>query len=207
MQKIQAQVVTEVCIDQLLDEQQLIAAAKAGCTTCFEVLVERYYHQILCYLLRQTGDRELAADLTQETFLDAFRRLDRLTVDRPIAAWLYRIAHYNLLHERRRQRLRPSISLDCLLAEGNTSSSALHMADGTAFSHERDLVRQILGTLSPSLRVALLLASVCGFSSQDVADMEHIPAATARERVHRAKQAFRRRYQALDENTQTTALP
>ena len=131
MQELQTQVVAEAGSGRSTNEQQLIAAAKAGCMSSFEVLVKQYYPQILCYFMRQTGDCELAADLTQETFLDAFRRLERLGDDWPMIAWLYRIARYNLLHERRRQRLRHTMSLDALLGDGRISSLALHMGDET----------------------------------------------------------------------------
>src|SRR5688500_13980119 len=77
-------------------EQQLIASAQTGCADSFGALMERYQLDVVRYLVRRTGDHELAADLTQETFLDAFRRLDRYQPDRPFPAWLFRIAHFNL---------------------------------------------------------------------------------------------------------------
>src|SRR4028118_616588 len=91
-------------------EYEMISAAKTGCATSFTWLVDRYQGQVLRYLARHTGDHELAADLTQETLLDAYRRLERYHPDRPFAAWLFRIAHYNLLREWRRQRTRPQVS-------------------------------------------------------------------------------------------------
>ena len=97
-------------------DDSLVAAAQSGSARAFDLLVVRHHAAILRSLARQTGGPELAADLAQETFLDAFRSLDRLSDDRSFAVWLHRIAHHNLLAARRRQRLRRLVSLDWLLA-------------------------------------------------------------------------------------------
>jgi RNA polymerase sigma-70 factor, ECF subfamily len=177
-------------------EQRLVVAARAGCDQAFTVLVERYHAQVLRYFARQTADRELAADLTQETFLHAFRRLDRLTDDRPFAAWLFRIAHNNLLHEWRRQRVRRLISLEWLCASAGEHHGALRSGDATPQSHERDLIQRTLDDLSSNLREALLLHSLCGFSGEEVAAILGISPAAARQRIARAKEQFRRQYRA-----------
>ncbi len=188
------------------DERSIVDAAQDGCVESFTLLVERHHAQILRYLLRQTGDRELAADLTQETFLDAYRRLGRLADDRPFAPWLYRIAHYNLLHELRRQRIRRMLSLDWLIGEGGEAWRPLHQSDETGSSHERDLIQEVLNTLTPTLRVPLLLYCLDGFSGQEVAEILGISPAAARQRIARAKDQFRQQYQAFNADTQAAAL-
>jgi len=95
-----------VCQAEQSADDSLVAAAQNGSARAFDLLVVRHHAAILRYLARQTGDSELAADLAQETFLDAFRSLDRLGDDRSFAVWLHRIARHNLLMAWRRQRLR-----------------------------------------------------------------------------------------------------
>ncbi len=187
-------------------EQQLVGAAKAGCNESFTELVDRYQGKVLRYLTRQTGDRELAADLTQETFLDAFRRLGRLQDDRPFLAWLYRIARYNLLQEWRRQRSRGALSLDELLAGSAGPPQALRQPDKSEHADEQDLILRTLGTLSPTLRNPLVLQGLYGFSSQEVAQILDISWDAARQRLARAKAQFREQYQRSDGSWQTPAL-
>ena len=189
-----------------LGERSVVDAAQAGCKESFAVLADRYHAQVLRYLTRQTGDRELGADLTQQTFFDAYRRLDRLANDRPFAAWLYRIAHYNLLHERRRQRIRQQVSLDWLVAERGETQRALHESDKTGLAHERDMIQNVLNTLTPALREPLLLYCRDGFSGQEVAEILGISPAAARQRIARAKDQFRQQYQALNTDTHQMAL-
>ena len=189
-----------------LDERGTVDAARAGCNEAFTALVDHYQPQMLRYLTRQTGDRELAADLTQETFLHAYRSLDRLGNDRPFAAWLFRIAHLNLLHEWRRQRVRRLVSLDWLISEGGEAQRALQQADKTTVAHERDLIQEVLNALTPTLREPLLLYCLGGFSGQEVADILSISPAAARQRIARAKDQFRQRYRSLNADTHQIAL-
>jgi RNA polymerase sigma factor (sigma-70 family) len=176
----------------------LVDATRTGHVEAFGLLVERYHASILRYLTGQTSDRELAAELTQETFLDAFRDLNRLADDRPFAAWLYRIARNNLLHEQRRRRVRRLLSLDWLVSRGGPHPQALCRPDMTMHTDERDLVQNILASLSPALREALVLHSLIGFPSQEVAQILGISPAAALQRIARAKEQFRLHYNALN---------
>ena len=181
-------------------DRAIVLAAQAGCHDAFTTLFDRYQAPILRYLTRQTGDGEQAADLTQQTFLDAYRRLDRLTGDRPFAAWLYRIAHNNLLHAWRQQRIRQMASLDRLLEEGGTAQRALQQADSTAQVHERELIGTVLNSLTPALREPLLLFCLHGFSSAAVAATLGISPEAARQRIARAREQFRHHYRLLDDS-------
>ncbi len=168
------------------------AGAVAPCVRqAFAQLVERYYPLILRYLTRRTGDAELAADLTQETFLDAWRDLERLADGRPVAPWLYRIARNNLLPHWRRRR---PVSLDDLMAEAGVEPDALHQADPAPACDERALIAQVLGDLSAPLQEALLLHCRQGFTSEEVGQALAISGEAARKRIGRAKAQFREGY-------------
>ena len=90
----------------------------------FDELVAYCYVPIWRYLVRRTGDGEFAADLAQETFLDAYRYLPRLPSDRSRPAWLFRIARNNLRAARRTSARRRQVSLDLLLDRGAPPSRA-----------------------------------------------------------------------------------
>lgn len=185
---------------------ELISAARSGSILAFEVLVDRYYLVIQQYLVRQTGDRELAADLAQETFLDAFRMIRRLPEDRPLIAWLYRIARNNLLPIQRRRRRYQFLSIEKLLRTISSTFPALHQRDIIADAHDRDVIQQTLDRLSPSLREALLLRSVCGFTGHEVSQILDVSPAAARKRISRAEQQFREQYATLAERCGDDAL-
>lgn len=165
-----------------------------GSRAAFDILVDRYHASLLRYLTRQTGNPELAADLTQETFLAAFRCLDQLAADDAFAGWLYGIARNQLRMEWRRRRLRRLVSLDWLppLREGD--NAALRLPDASRPCEERDRIQRALDRLSSAQREALLLHSLGGFTGEEVARILGISPAAARKRISRAAADFRRQY-------------
>lgn len=73
-------------------EREAIEAVQRGCPDAFNPLVTYYAPRIRAYLHRMVGNREEADDLTQETFIRAYRALDRFQAHRPFKRWLYTIA-------------------------------------------------------------------------------------------------------------------
>jgi RNA polymerase sigma-70 factor (ECF subfamily) len=88
------------------EEEQMILAAKAD-PQSFAPLYERYFNDLFRFLFRRSGDRELTADLTQQTFLKALLALPRYQPrGLPFRAWLYRIALNELrMHWRKRKEV------------------------------------------------------------------------------------------------------
>lgn len=190
----------------------LVAAARHGSRPAFDALIDRHYPPILRTLLRHTGDRDLSADLAQDTFLDAFRNLRRLEDDRTFALWLYAIARNNLRAALRRQRLRQALSLDWLLgrvAAGHDLASvgaALGRPDSSGECQERDHIQRVLDGMSPALREPLLLSSVMGYTGEEIAQILGITPAAVRQRIGRAKAQFKERYGAMGGNVEAISV-
>jgi RNA polymerase sigma-70 factor (ECF subfamily) len=172
-------------------DAELAAAARAGSAAAFVTLVERYEPAVLRYLYHRAGDSQLAADLTQETFLTAWRDLRRLRDERAFAGWLYRIAANQLRMAWRRERR--VVSLDWLAERGVPIPGRTDNATATS---ERDAIGRALATISPKLREALLLHTVWGFIAAEVAKIQSISLAAARKRIGRASEQFRATYNA-----------
>ena len=163
----------------------------------FAIVVDRHYASILRFLTRQTGDAELAADLTQACFLDAYRNRHQLAADDAVLGWIFSIARNQLRMEWRRRQVRRLVSLDWLIGRGAAPPAALGREDGVAALAERDRIQQVLDAMSPALREALLLHSLCGFRGGEVATLLGISPAAARKRIVRAEAEFRERYGAV----------
>ena len=177
-----------------MNDQELVAAVRSG-EAAFDTLVERYHTPLLRFLVRLTGDRELAEDLTQDSFIAAYQQLYQLADDRSFAAWLYQIARNQLRSNRRRRQLIRFFSLDWLAAPaGRPYAAVAHAQESQA---EQDLVQGALNRLSPPLREALLLHHLWGFSGREIAGILEISPAAAQKRVSRADQEFRLHYDAL----------
>ena len=171
------------------DEEALVRAAMGGDTAAFTALVERYQQRIGGYLYRLVGDRETAADLTQETFLRAYRALATARAVGAFRAWLFRIAT-NLArdHLRRQRRIRwLPFDLDRMEFAGQPFSLV----------EEADAVRRVLARLSADDRAVLLLCAGEDLSYGEAGAALGVTANTARMRYTRAKERFQALYTQL----------
>jgi RNA polymerase sigma-70 factor (ECF subfamily) len=181
-------------------DRQVIHVVCNGDAEAFAMLVERYYGALTRHLTYHTGDCDVALDLAQETFADAFRDLERFDASGTFAAWLYGIAHNRLRAYWKRQRVRRFISLDWFAGSAEAPPLALRQPDGSEPCHERVILSHVLAGLSLPLRDALLLHSLDGFTAPEVAGILGISCSAAERRVSRAKEQFRQRYHELTDN-------
>jgi RNA polymerase sigma-70 factor, ECF subfamily len=166
---------------------------EASAAQTFERLVRTYDAPIGRYLRGLVGDREVARDLSQDTFLAAWRSFapDRLHNPR---AWLYRIATNKAMSWFRRQRVLSWVRLDRVLMSGKHPQTDGH-DDAVA---TRDAVQRALSALEPDQRASLLLRAA-GFSSDEIGQHLGCSPGAARTRLSRARTAFRHHYRTMQE--------
>ncbi|HEY0079274.1 MAG TPA: sigma-70 family RNA polymerase sigma factor [Pyrinomonadaceae bacterium] len=177
---------------------------RAGEAAAFERLVEERSGDIYALLYRLTEDAEEARDLTQETFLQAFRAVAHFRGDSDLRTWLYRIA-VNQARNRwrwwRRRRRDVTVSLDAP-AEGSTDAPlAARLRDQNAsdpeqlaLARERERALTVaLRALSRPYREVVVLRDVEGLSYEDVAAALEISVGTVKSRLSRGRLELRRR--------------
>jgi RNA polymerase sigma-70 factor (ECF subfamily) len=163
----------------------------------FELIVQQYQTRIARYILRLVHDPELALDLTQDTFVSAFRSIHNLRSDLALSAWLYRIAT-NIAVQARRRNAR--IHWESLTGVENSSIASTAAPDGLVI--DRESVTMALAQM-PRERVAcLLLHAKEGFSYEEVAVIVGSTPEAVRKRISRAKEQFRAIYDASCEDRQ-----
>ncbi len=177
----------------------LVERARAGEKQAFSELVNAFADRIHAYLYNMVGDRELAEDLTQETFVRAWQALSSFRGGAAFGTWLYRIAT-NLAIDamRRRKREGPQQSLDEPV-EGEDSEMERQLADPARGPDEvveaRELqaaVREAIGELSPKLRAVLLMYDFEGMSYEEIAQALGVPMGTVKSRLFNARQQLRK---------------
>ena len=95
------------------DEQSLIARAQTRDTEAFGRLYEAYFDKIFRYVAIKIGSRTEAEDLTQQVFMNALESINSYKVrEVPFSAWLYRIAHNQVVDCLRKRSRRPTLVLD-----------------------------------------------------------------------------------------------
>lgn len=157
-------------------------------TTSFDVIVQEYEAPIGRYLYSMVGDFELSQDLSQDTFLSAYKAYDPEKIHN-LSAWLYRIATNKAMSYFRRKKILSWVQLDKLMDAGRDPSVESH-GEWVATSHS---VQQALDQLEPDQRACLLLKAA-GFSHEEIAEQLGCSPGAARTRLSRARDAFRANY-------------
>jgi RNA polymerase sigma-70 factor (ECF subfamily) len=175
---------------------QLVGKVRRGDKSAFDLLVLKYQSRVASIISRYVYDSQEVMDLTQETFVKAYRAIDRFRGDSAFYTWLYRIAintAKNFLEARSR---RPWASADA--ADAEVFEEAPRLRDNA--SPERLLqkeqvhraLKQAIADLPEELRSAFLLREYDGLSYDDIARILECPIGTVRSRIFRAREAVDR---------------
>ena len=173
-------------------DQALVAAAQAGDPDAVTALVRRYQNRIYNFALAMTANAADAEDLAQETFIRAFRGLDRFRGDSSFKNWLYRIAA-NAARTLRGSQLRRSAVWEARVESGEIGER--HLAgegDGVEWQTiRRQAIDRALASLPPDLRTAVVLHDVEGLAYHEIADVTDVPIGTVMSRIFRARRRLR----------------
>lgn len=167
------------------DQDYLVQSA---CDTAeVGALFEAHHDRIYRYILRMMRSPAEAEDLTQETFLRAFRHREALRDPLAVRGWLYRIATHACL-DRLRQR-RPTVSLDSSEGAGE-SRSVVSTSPSVLETVEREetslCVQRCLDFLPDHYRAAILLYEAHSLTAREIADLLGLKLTTVKMRLHRA---------------------
>ncbi len=176
-----------------MEESLVIAQVRTGNAGAFAAIVEHYQPPIQRYLYRLTGDYELAKDLAQDTFIQAFRRIMITDSQLTVRAWLYGIATKCAQQSRRRARLLSFLPLD---GRERDCSAAVTYTDRT---DENMAIGEALCRVPRDQRVCLVLHFVEGFKYREIGQILDISEEAVRKRVARGKREFRRHYTLKEE--------
>ncbi|MBA3824469.1 MAG: RNA polymerase sigma factor [Ktedonobacterales bacterium] len=171
-----------------------MAMAEVENTWSFERIYDEFKTPIYNFIYHLVGNREQADDLTQDTFLKAFRALPKMDASLKLSAWLYRIATNTAYDALRRRKLivwMPWQELDHEPAD-------LESADPQETIETTELVRQALRLMPPTYRAALLLYTQQGFTYAEISQTLGIAESGVKMYLSRARHSFREHYRDLD---------
>lgn len=187
------------------EEAEWIRRAQAGDRTAFGRLVRRHQRRIQACASHMLGNRAEAEDAVQETFLRAFRAIDRFDGRAELSTWLYRICINVSLNALRRRRRTGARELDDpRLPEpasdpGQTQSDPRRALEG-AEVYTR--LAQAIDELSPSLKATVVLVLLEGLPQKEAAEVLGCSEGTVAWRVHESRRRLRERLvDLLDEET------
>jgi RNA polymerase sigma-70 factor (ECF subfamily) len=170
-------------------EREVLEACRRGEAEGFRALFLAYQDRVYSIALRYTGDDSLAMDIAQDTFLKLFSSLPEFRGDSAFSTWIYRlVVNACLDHKRRAWRLAPLA--DELIAVLRSPADSLN---ALLASETRDRVRSAVETLSPDMRMAVVLRYTEGLSYEEIAEVMGCSAGTVASRLNRAHKALERK--------------
>jgi len=178
-----------------MDDQLLVHQAKNGSREAFAALMELYQNKVYSLALRMTGSAEDAADLCQETFLNAWRGLPNFKGDSSFSTWLYRLANnacIDFLRKEKKRRGMDGLSLDDdEKAYDELIPDRAPTPHGQMEEKERKAaLKRGLMQLSEEHR-QVLLREVNGLSYAEIAAATGLEEGTVKSRIARARISLR----------------
>ncbi len=167
------------------------AVSRATALGDFDRLYQEYASPIFNYVLRMVGDRDRAADITQDTFIKAYRKLDSLTDENSTRSWLYRIATNTAIDEMRRRRWVRLPQTDDEREHDRADDAPGPEAQVMAAALDERVQRALL-RLRPNHRQCLLLSDLEDMSGQQIGEIMGLSYGAVRTLLCRARSEMRR---------------
>ncbi len=181
-------------------DQEVVLRARTGEDAAYRELVRRYERPVFSLVFRMVRNRELAEDLSQETFIKVLNALDSYRPEFKFSSWVFKIANNAAIdHLRRRE-------LDTLSIEGSPHAETPQMIEATALQlgergetaleevENKELggeIERAIAKLRPEYRTCILLRHVEGRPYEEIAEILNLPLGTVKTYIHRARNELR----------------
>lgn len=175
---------------QRREERAWLDRCALGDERAIRWVLNRYRDRVVRLAAHVLHNSREAEDVAQEAFVKAFRQIGQFRGDSGFYAWLYRIVINLCLDRMRRKSMTSEMPLEENIA---------HFVAVSPDVENRLSVAQVLDSLTPPMRAALVLREVEGLEYAEIADVLNIPVGTVRSRLNTAREQFRRRWTALEE--------
>jgi len=169
----------------------------------FGELMRRYQRPLVGFLMRLTGNLDVAQDLAEETFVRVWQSAPRYRPSAKFTTWLFTIASRLATDHVRRAQVRRSVPLDAPIADGERTFAETLADAGPAADQQvageqtAALVRAAVRELPLEQRAALALCEFENLSYADAAQVMGCTAKSVESRIYRAKQTLREKLRRL----------
>ena len=183
-----------------LTDQEVVLLARSGREAAYRELIRRYERPVFALLFRMVRDRELAEDLSQETFIKALNAIESYRPEFKFSSWIFKIANNAAIDHLRRREL-DTLSLDgsphaetpeamqaTALQIGARQESPLDTVEAKELGSE---IEAAIGRLRPEYRSCILLRHVEGRAYEEIAEILDLPLGTVKTYIQRARTELR----------------
>lgn len=175
--------------DPAATDIDLCRMAAEGSLPAFELIYQRYHRRTYSLCLRMTASQTEAEDLTQEVFIQLFRKIGSFRGDSAFSTWLHRLTvNQVLMHFRRRSVKNEKTSEDGEMPEqtvvGSTNPNKMQVVDRIA-------LKKAISELPKGYKSVFVLHDIEGFEHEEVARRLGISVGTSKSQLHKARLKLR----------------
>jgi RNA polymerase sigma-70 factor (ECF subfamily) len=169
----------------------LVRSAQRGDMKAFERLYRLHSGRVMGLCLRMIRERDAAEDCVQQTFINAWRNLDRFEARSAFSTWLHGIAVNVVLSHKRSSKAAFFVDIDAASNDDLDRTDPV-TEDSRAFDTGDAMdLEQALATLPDGAKFVVVLRGIYGYSHEEVADMLGIAVGTCKAQLHRARRMLR----------------
>ena len=184
-------------------DKQLVERVRRGDKRAFDLLILKYQHKIISIVGRYLGDQNDVQDVSQETFIKAYRAIPNFRGESAFYTWLYRIAVNTAKnHLVSKSRRPPNIDIDIDDGEFQNNSAVLRDNESPqaslATSQMEQVIFRSIENLPSELRIAVTLREFDGLSYEEIAKIMNCPVGTVRSRIFREREAIEKKITLMD---------
>jgi len=182
------------------EDHEFVSLSKKGDIDAFEILVRKHQKKMFNIAYRMIGSYDEACEIVQDTFVSAYKNLNRFKGKARFSTWLYTIVinlSKNRLRQLRTQRYREYLSIDDPVQTNNgemqreLSSNEPSVLERLERRDIQGEVQKCISDLDPEFREVLVLRDIHGFSCDEISGMLAIPEGTVKSRLFRARDAIK----------------
>lgn len=182
-----------------MTDHNLVTQFKEGSMEAMEAIVDRYENRIFNFGLKMCGQFQDAEDITQDTFLNAFRYLNNFREETKLKNWLFKIAATACIRKRRKKKCEPDreLSLDSFMNKDGIHETydipdwSDDPSDKVIQAEMNTVINDSIKTLPHKYKLVFNLREIEGFSTKETADILNISVVSVKTRLHRARLALR----------------
>ena len=191
------------------DDVELIYSILSGDEHAFSILVKKYQKSVHALAWRKIGDFHIAEEITQDTFLQAHKKLASLKNPSQFAGWLYVITD-RLCRSWLRKQQPPTQSLEATdeetLEETDYSKYIREQREDAAVEHRRQIVQRLMEKLPESERTVMVLYYLGEMSCKEISRFLGVSSNTVRSRLHRGRERLKNEEQIIQETLGSVPL-
>ena len=176
-------------VEPVQSYQDLIDRAQQGDRHAFGELVAQHQHEVFTLAVRLMRDRDLAADVSQDAFIRAWRAIPNFRGDAKFSTWMHRITVNTAWTHRSKQKRVRLDPLESMSSEPQATTLDPVRAGEAVSASPR--IEVALMQLSLSIRAVVVLKDVYGWSHSEIADHLDISVTAANVRLHRGRKELR----------------